>query len=541
METLITSPAVSGDFLNSIDDIRTNVLKGLDKSRQSELGQFLTPPSVSRFIASMFDRVPETVNLLDAGAGVGTLTAAYLARVVESDHRPASINAILYEIDPLMIQGLQKTLLECEKLCERAEIHFNWRIKQEDFIAASVAIIKGQGSFFPLNSIRYDSAILNPPYRKINSSSKTRRLLQSVGIETTNLYTAFLWLIIKQLAPDGEMVAIVPRSFCNGTYFRPFRIEFLGSMSIRRVHVFESRKQAFKEGDVLQENIILHAIKSESRRSNVIISSSTGPNDEEMMFREVEYSQVIQPNDPEYFIRIVPDQLGHRISQQMDGLHTTLKDLGLTVSTGKVVDFRARPWLRSQPDQEIIPLIYPGNFANGFIVWPSNNKKKPSALAAHPDVDDLVIPASIYVLVKRFSSKEEKRRVSAAVYDPRRIPGARVGFENHVNYFHRRYGGLSITLAKGLALYLNSTLVDQYFRQFSGHTQVNATDLRNLKYPTEGQLIALGEKVGKSYPEQDEIDRIVMEELALTDEVQVAESPSHIIHFNGERFLGPYG
>jgi adenine-specific DNA-methyltransferase len=517
METL-TSLSFSDGFLDSIDGIRVNALQSLDKSRQSELGQFLTPPKVSRFMAAMFERIPETVNLLDAGAGVGTLTAAYLARVVELDRRPNSIHAILYELDPLMVQGLQKTLLECQKLCEQAEIHLEWEIRQEDFIAASVELIKGQGSFFPLDSISYDCAILNPPYRKINSSSKTRRLLRSIGIETTNLYTAFLWLITKQLTPDGEIVAIVPRSFCNGTYFRPFRIEFLRFMSIRHVHIFESRKQAFKEGDVLQENIILHAIKSESRRSNVMISSSTGPDDEELVIREVDYGQVVQPNDPDHFIRIVPDQLGHQISQQMDGLHTTLKDLGLTVSTGRVVDFRARLLLRSQADKEIIPLIYPGNFVNGFIVWPSiNNKKKPSALAVHPDVDDLVIPASVYVLVKRFSSKEEKRRVSSAVYDPKRIPAARIGFENHLNYFHRRYGGLSITLAKGLALYLNSTLVDQYFRQFSGHTQVNATDLRNLKYPTEVQLIALGEKVGENYPNQDEIDRIVMEELALTN------------------------
>jgi adenine-specific DNA-methyltransferase len=471
-------------------------------------------------MASMFDRVPETANLLDAGAGVGSLTAAYLTRILDIERKPKSINAILYELDSFMIQGLQKTLLECQKLCERAEIHFEWEIRQQDFIAASVELIKSQNSFLPLNFISYDCAILNPPYHKINSNSKTRRLLRSIGIETTNLYTAFLWLTTKQLAHDGEIVAIVPRSFCNGTYFRTFRIEFLRHMSIRRVHVFESRKQTFKEGDVLQENIILHVIKNESRRSNVIISSSVDPNDEGLVFREVDYDQIVQPNDPDKFIRIVPDQLGHKIKQQMDNLRTTLKDLGLTVSTGRVVDFRARSLLRDQPDKEIIPLIYPSNFANGFIVWPrdNNNKKKPSALAIHPDVDDLVIPANVYVLVKRFSSKEEKKRISSAVYDPNRISAARIGFENHLNYFHRRYGSLSITLAKGLALYLNSTLVDEYFRQFSGHTQINATDLRNLKYPTEAQLISLGEKVGKNYPDQDEIDRIVMEELALADQ-----------------------
>ena len=51
-------------------------------------------------------------------------------------------------------------------------------------------------------------------------------------------------------------------------------------------------------------------------------------------------------------------------------------------------------------------------------------------------------------------------------------------------------------LARGLVAYLNSTFVDTYFRQFNGHTQVNATDLRNLRYPSVRQLERLGERVG---------------------------------------------
>ena len=48
-------------------------------------------------------------------------------------------------------------------------------------------------------------------------------------------------------------------------------------------------------------------------------------------------------------------------------------------------------------------------------------------------------------------------------------------------------------LALGLVLYLNGSAVDQYFRRFSGHTQVNATVLRQMRYPSRKSLIALGE------------------------------------------------
>jgi adenine-specific DNA-methyltransferase len=101
--------------------------------------------------------------------------------------------------------------------------------------------------------------------------------------------------------------------------------------------------------------------------------------------------------------------------------------------------------------------------------------------------------------------------VVAAVYDPKRICAERVAFENHLNYFHRDGQGLPASFAKGLAVYLNSSLVDAYFRQFSGHTQVNATDLRSLRYPDESRLNALGKRIGVRFPEQGELDRLIDE------------------------------
>jgi adenine-specific DNA-methyltransferase len=97
------------------------------------------------------------------------------------------------------------------------------------------------------------------------------------------------------------------------------------------------------------------------------------------------------------------------------------------------------------------------------------------------------------------------------VYDPSCTSAGRVAFENHLNYYHLRGTGLPKAVAKGLAAFLNSTLVDSYFRQFSGHTQVNATDLRSLRYPSWEKLVALGRRIGTHFPEQENLDPLVEE------------------------------
>jgi adenine-specific DNA-methyltransferase len=86
-----------------------------------------------------------------------------------------------------------------------------------------------------------------------------------------------------------------------------------------------------------------------------------------------------------------------------------------------------------------------------------------------------------------------------------------VGFENHLNYFHSKGKGLERDLAFGLFAFLNSTVVDQYFRRFSGHTQVNATDLRNLPYPDRCTLEAIGRSIENPNLRQEEIDDLVDE------------------------------
>lgn len=106
--------------------------------------------------------------------------------------------------------------------------------------------------------------------------------------------------------------------------------------------------------------------------------------------------------------------------------------------------------------------------------WPRPGGRKPNAIRDTERTQGLLVPGAIYVLVKRFTSKEERRRLVACIYHPNRVRAERVGFENHLNDFHARGRGLPMDFANGLAAFLNATLVDVYFRHFNGHTQVNA-------------------------------------------------------------------
>ena len=198
------------------DGHRREVSPGLDEDGRKRLGQFMTPMPTARLLAAHFQHLPSEVRLLDAGAGMGALTAAFVEAACNHAVPPRSIAVTCFEVDPEMVAVLRQTLARCATDCARAGIAFYPHVVDDDYILRSAEPLL-------VASGRFNCAILNPPYGKINAGSKWRAALRSQGIETVNLYTAFVALALQQLEPGGQLVAITPRSFCNGTYYEPFR------------------------------------------------------------------------------------------------------------------------------------------------------------------------------------------------------------------------------------------------------------------------------------------------------------------------------
>ncbi|AND16892.1 hypothetical protein A6122_1761 [Rathayibacter tritici] len=444
------------------------------------MGQFFTPVLAAQIIASL-PRIRErgTFRILDPGAGTGILTAAIVERVRRTaPHVRIAVTAI--EIDSTLHPALAETLADCERAGAETELI------NDDFVAWALSTPK-----------RFDLVIQNPPYRKLQSGSTTHSVLRDVGIDVPNVYAGFLALGLRLLDDGGQQTSITPRSWMNGSYYKAFRHDFVRRAGIDAIHTFQSRSKVFGDTGVLQEAIVVTATLG-AYPEEIIVRTSHDHRGKASE-RTVLYREVVT----EDFVHVPATQTDADAVAWMNRAVCTLSDLGLSVSTGRVVDFRSRDLLTAERMPHSVPMVYPGNFRGNEIVHPQPSARKPQWFTADAaTAAKLLVPAGDYVLVKRFSAKEEKRRLVASVWSGEEAPA----FDNKMNYVHDHKRGMEPDVALGLAKWLNSSQVDRYFRVFSGHTQVNAGDLLQMKFPTLSQLRALAES-----PEETDVavERIV--------------------------------
>lgn len=503
--------------LQQAELLRVKANSKLNPEVKSTLGQFFTPHPISLYMASLFNRIEGDISLLDPGCGSGSLTAAFLDESLRRK-KIKSINIHAFDIDPVIQPFITETLSLCMEKSEKHSVSINTNFILDDFIFNKT---KNSGLFASQNS-GYSHVIMNPPYKKIASASEHRKALKSVGIEAVNLYAGFVALSIQRLNKGGELVAIIPRSFCNGVYYQPFREFVLRETAIKHIHIFDSRSQAFADNNVLQENIIIHLIKGVKQQS-VTITSSPGADfeiDEETQsitatdqtIHTVPFTSIVKSHERRQFIHIAAHKRDQAIIDRLSYFNSTLDDIGLQVSTGAVVDFRLKEDLRPNLESGAVPLLYPTHL-NGVVNWPKNSKKPNAISVSNKSRSWLWKNSGNFVIVKRFSSKEEKRRIVAVHYDGS-LPGELIGFDNKLNIFHSFKQGFARDVALGLYIYLNSTLLDQYYRLFGGHTQVNATDLVAINYPNVETLKMMGNKANDPKLSQKQIDEILEEQLA---------------------------
>ena len=466
--------AASGvdELLRLADALNAELESRNGRGERSVRGQFATPPEAARTMAGLVEPAGRVLKVVDPGAGAGALMLALVATVVEHGSLE-QLSVDLVETDPKALGLLETAVRGAHLVAEAHGLRLTTRIVDRDFCDAS-----GWAG-----TERFDAAILNPPYMKLGASDRCRRMVRRrYGVDCPNLYAAFLVVAAALLRDGGQLVAITPRSFANGLYFTSFRQHLTDTASFRRVILFDRRDRVFRSSSVLQETVIFSMVKSAPSDLDLVrVETRSDHLSNPYDVHEVPHSNILLPHDAQKFINLPGNPDAIQAAERVGALPEDLGSLGLSVSTGPVIDFRCREYLTAAPIEGSVPLIYPANIKSAGVEWPLATRKAQGFKVA-PRTKQWLFPNGHYVLIKRFTAKEEKRRVVARVYDP--IDGYDfVAFENHLNVIHRNHGPLQELEAAHLAEFLNSDLVDTYFRMFSGSTQVNATDLRRLRFP----------------------------------------------------------
>ena len=474
-----------------------------DEQRKSH-GLFLTPVQTADFMAERISLTGNRVRILDPAAGAGILSCAVVEALSSRVLKPNEIELVAYEIDDGLIAPLRAVLDHLSDWClERHGTSVSTRIEGTDFILANAGAVRPRGLIpsCTLETKRIDAVIANPPYFKISKSDPRAAAVSDVVHGQPNIYALFMAVAAALLRTGGEFIFITPRSFASGPYFQRFRNVFFEMIRPTRVHVFGSRRDAFRREEVLQENVIFCGVRQDRWQGNrnrvrLAISSSLGvAGINRAVSREHTIGAVLDLESADKILRLPICDADEDALALVGSWPTDLRGLGLDISTGPVVPFRATEHVSMNGivPASHSPLLWMNHVRAMRATWPLD-QHKPEYIRRY-GAESLLVPNRNYVLVRRFSAKEEARRLTAAPWIAADFAIPDVGLENHLNYIHRPGGTLSEDEAWGLSALYNSRLLDTWFRTVNGNTQVSATELRSMPLPAHETIVALGSHV----------------------------------------------
>lgn len=476
-------------ILEKVIESTCKYIKKMPKEQRKQYGQFFTGKETAQFMAELFT-IPENtdnISILDPGSGSGILSAALIERLL-TYNRIKSIHLTCYETDNNIVELLSENLIYIKN---SIPLMFTFDILQENYITTQTDDYNGTLCAID-KPTKYDLVIGNPPYKKIAKEADEALAMPNICYGAPNLYFLFLQMSLFNLKDNGEMVYIIPRSWTSGAYFKAFRQKFLDDGVIKHIHLFISRNKIFDNENVLQETIIIKVKKTLKTPDFITITSTENSHYfSEITTFKAPYTTVVSGKDR--YVYLVTSQDEVETLNRLNKLKDTLPSLGLKMKTGLTVDFRNRELLRNEAEEQAVPLFYPQHIRDGKVMFPVGKENEYIVTQQQ----GLLQKNANYLFVKRFTTKEEHRRLQCGVYIARKHIGYdKISTQNKINFIDG-LKGLSECVVYGLYVLFNSTLYDSYYRILNGSTQVNSTEVNSMPMPPMSVIESMGKELIK--------------------------------------------
>jgi adenine-specific DNA-methyltransferase len=495
----------------------------VNQEHKKEKGQFFTPKEIASLMGSFAKTSNTSLRILDPGCGTAILTCALTEHLL-SNKNLQSIELVAYETDNDLIPFSKKSLDYLKEWLLSKNVDFNYSINTKDFVLENANCLSENVDLFSEKAEPYDIIISNPPYFKLSIDDKRSIAAKPVVNGHPNIYAIFMAVSAKLLKENGEIIFITPRSFASGSYFKLFREYFFKIIEIDNVHLFVSRKDTFNRDKVLQETVIIKGKRKEKNNPNhnVVVSSSQGLKD--ILTPEIKtFKQkvLIDLSSNEKILYLPTNDFEESILNIFKNWNGNLNKFNIQISTGPVVGFRSKDYIQENYENGkvfLAPLFWLHNVKQMILEWPLPKPEKGQYVRIENESKSILIPNKNYILLRRFSSKDDKSRLIAAPYFCNFIKSEYIGVENKVNYIYRPKGHLDRNEIVGLCALLNSTLFDSFFRIFNGNVNVSATELREIPLPELETINEIGNNIILSNDfSVENINKIVIEKFELSN------------------------
>ena len=382
-------------------------LERASPAKRAALGQFFTPRSLREELLSKLPRLRRP-KVLDPACGTGEFL----------------LSAREYFVDPeLHCWEIDSELAEIAK-----------RLAPE----ARVEVVNSLHK--PFNE-EFDVVIGNPPYFEFKPDRAILEKYREVIKGRVNIYALFIYLGVKVLKPGGYLAYVVSSSMNNGAYFRKLR-EFI----VKNCDIQYLRK--------IDNPYIFSDSRYRVNHTFQLLVLKKAANSGRYVFR--------------YGRHLVFSEKASELAGFFQGAKT-LRELGYTVRTGRVVWNKHRDKLTNDPSGGVL-LVWAHNIKPGRLTL-VNRVDKPQYIKWPIDLADRG-PA---IVVNRVIGHPDNPSIEAALIPP----GILFVAENHVNVIYPP-PGTTIGELEEIVQQLNSEQVRKIVSWIIGNTQLSKTELEEL-------------------------------------------------------------
>lgn len=452
--------------------------KLLPKRYRATNGIFYTPMHIVEKTLSDAERVGvdfKQIKAIDPAAGGAAFLAPLCKRLIkakeenyETDQKRVDDvveRLVGFELDPFAA-WLSQFILDCTLALMAPNS------KRPPCVVHSINALEVPESYFN----QFDYVIGNPPYGKTTLTKEIANRYGDIVRGKPNLYQLFYKLAFMLVRENGYVHLITPTGFIGGSYFKTLRCWLEKRGTAISFSFFEKRLGVFPG---VQQELVISLFRSCRSTNSPQVYCLKGNGD--ISSEELGISPLFENS-----VWILPrSKLGSVAGELFLNSKGSFNKHGYNVKTGYVVPHRSGSLLTSKRGDSAYPMIWADDISKfpvisqDFAVQRSDRWFNGKTKAGLNQCEA--------ILVKRTSSKEQRKRIYTAIVDQSFVD-TYGGFyaENHVNIITRRKDSqVSLNTLNQL---LNTRLFNDLFRCRSGTVTVSASELRELPLPSSNGL-----------------------------------------------------